>query len=118
MKILVVHDFNPFLIGGGVEINTRYLTTEIKSMGHEVALGYQEQYGVGVISGLKTIPIGNMESVVDIFKEFDYVILLGSMSLRPLFLIGSKILTKQKKNLLYILGRQVYIGRFQKDLNI
>lgn len=97
MKILLVHDFNPFLIGGGVEINTRYLASEIQRMDHEVALGYQDQFGIGTIHGLKTIPIGNMEAAVNIFNEFDFVILLGSMSLRPLFLIGSQILIKQKR---------------------
>lgn len=97
MRILFVHDFNPFLIGGGVEINTRYLAAELQRIGHEVALGYQDRFGVGVIPGLRAIPIGNLESVVNTFKKFDHVVLLGSMSLRPLFLIGSQILMKQKR---------------------
>lgn len=97
MKILLVHDFNPFLIGGGVEINTRYLASELQRIGHETIIGYQERFGLGPVPGLKTIPLGNLGSVSNIFKKFDFVVLLGSMSLRPLFVIGAQILIKQKR---------------------
>ncbi len=97
MKILLVHDYNPFWVGGGVETNTRYLASELQRMGNEVALGHQDKFGTGTISTLKTIPMANKESVVNTFKEFDYVILIGSMSLKPLFLIGAQILIKQKR---------------------
>lgn len=97
MKILLVHDFNPFSVGGGVETNTRYLSFELQRMGNEVAIGHQDKFGVGTIPNLRTIPIGNLESMTNAFNEFDCIILMGSMSLRPLFLIGSQILIKQKR---------------------
>lgn len=100
MKILIVHDFNPFRIGGGVEINTRYLASEIGNMGHEVALGYHGQFGSGDLPGLKGVPINDIAGLEKAFNYFDNFIFLGSMSLRPLFLIGPQILIKQKRSFL------------------
>lgn len=100
MKIVFVSDYNPFAPSGGIELNTRCVCHELQRMGHEVAIAYLADWGDFTIPDVRTIPLGSCSDVEKTIDEYKLVIVLASMSARPLFLLTSQILIEQKRKFL------------------
>jgi glycosyltransferase involved in cell wall biosynthesis len=98
MKILLTIDFDPYIMeSGGVGVNVRYLIKEFQRSGHAATLGYPKQFGAKAISGIPTIVIGEPETYHEVFDQFDFIIFIGTMTLRPIFLAGPMLLINEKK---------------------